>query len=443
MNDNIELRSEEVQEILGKPPGWMVRWGITLIFIIVAGLFIGSYFFKYPDILNATITVTTENLPAGVTAKTSGKIDTLFVTEKQTVKAGEMLAYIDNPANLADVLALKGAMEKAEKQKVKGKMDIGTDSALLHCCSSAFLPSVSLGELQSAYLPYVKACEDWDYFVQADYHHKKIQIVEKQIATQKAILSKSQRQLELSRKQITIAEHLFRIDSTLYAGKYLSLADYETAKNNYFQQLQTLESTKISLDNQKMSILQSEQSVFDLQQQCVEQENSLKIALTAAQDQLLAQLKIWEQTYLLVAPTNGVVTFTKFWQQNQNINAGEVLVTVVPQAKTKIMGKILLPPQGAGKVKEGQTVNVKLDNFPYMEYGMIRVAISKISLVPIEVGEGKKMYLLEVLFPEQLITNYGKQLTFSQEMTGTAEIITEDLRLIDKFINPIKAVFKK
>ena len=43
----------------------------------------------------------------------------------------------------------------------------------------------------------------------------------------------------------------------------------------------------------------------------------------------------------------------------------------------------------------------------------------------------------------QSVTNYGKTLEFSQEMTGSAEIITEDLRLLDKFLNPIKAVIKK
>jgi HlyD family secretion protein len=51
--------------------------------------------------------------------------------------------------------------------------------------------------------------------------------------------------------------------------------------------------------------------------------------------------------------------------------------------------------------------------------------------------------MLEVEFPASLVTNYGKKLTFCQEMTGSAEIITEDLRLLDKFLNPIKAVIKK
>ena len=233
------------------------------------------------------------------------------------------------------------------------------------------------------------------------------------------------------------------MDSVLYSKQVLSKADFHNAKNSYLQQLQSFESAKLAIDNKNMSILQSEQAIFDLEQQHTEQLNNLQIALTGALEQLQTQIKTWEQTYLLVSPIDGVVTFTKYWQKNQNINAGEVLVTVVPEKQTKIIGKILLPPQGAGKVKEGQMVNVKFDNFPYMEFGMVRVEIKNISLVPIVAEENQKAYMLEVEFPDKLKTNYGKELTFSQEMTGSAEIITEDLRLLDKFLNPIRAVIKR
>ena len=41
----IELRSEEVQEVMGQIPAWIVRWGITILFIVVLALLVGSYFF--------------------------------------------------------------------------------------------------------------------------------------------------------------------------------------------------------------------------------------------------------------------------------------------------------------------------------------------------------------------------------------------------------------
>ena len=447
----IELKSPAVQEILGRPPRWIIRWGISIIFIVVAGLVVGSYFFKYPDIINATITVSTENLPAGVMAKTTGRIDTLLVKEKQKVKQGELLAVIENPARLEDVMSLKEFVTSYKLHVTSDSLQVTgyelqvTSYELLTPHTSHLLPhtSAQFGEIQPTYQQFIKSLEDYQYFIKTDYHHKKIKVIQKQIYTQNLILSKSKIQLFLSNKQLETAYQIFTMDSVLYTKNALSGVEYQNSKNIYLQHLQSFENAKLNIDNQNMSILQSEQTIFDLEQQRKEQDNQLQITLTGALNQLQTQIKTWEQTYLLISPINGVVTLTKYWQKNQNVNAGEVLVTVVPDEETKITGKILLPPQGAGKVKEGQMVNVKFDNFPYLEFGMVRVQIKNISLVPIAVAEDKKFYMLEVEFPEKLLTNYGKELTFSQEMTGTAEIITEDLRLLDKFLNPIKAVIKK
>jgi HlyD family secretion protein len=432
-SDNIELRSESVQEILGRPPRWIIRWGITIIFVVVAGLVIGNYFFKYPDVLTATITVTTENLPAGVVAKSSGRIDTIFVSEKQLVKKGDFIAVIENTACLEDVMTIK----KYELQITN------YDSSSYGLTVLRSYGLLRLGDLQPACQALIKANEDFQYFINADYHHKKIGSIKKQIHTQNLILSKSKTQLDLGSQQLETAYQLFTIDSIIFEKKAISNAAYQNAKNSYLQQLQSYESAKVGIDNLNISILQLEQAVFDLEQQRNEQLNNLQIAFTGALNQLQTQIKTWEQTYLIVSPIDGVVTLTKYWQKNQNINAGEVLVTVVPVEKTTLTGKILLPPRGAGKVKEGQPVNVKFDNYPYMEFGMVRVQIKNISLVPVTVENNEKAYMLEVEFPELLVTNYGKTLEFSQEMTGVAEIITEDLRLLDRFLNPIKAVIKR
>lgn len=424
--DNLHLRSEEVQEILGRPPRLIVRVGITVILLVVAGLFVGSYFIKYPDIVSATITVNTENLPAAVMAKSSGRIDSLYVSEKQHVEAGDILAVLENTADVKDVMWVKAALD-------------GTDSSWRTSSAS----TLQLGDIQSAYTAFTKAKKDHDYFVSADYHNKKIAVINRQIAAQKNILQKSSAQLNVSREQLASAKRIFSMDSSLFAKGMISVAEYESAKNAYLQQLQSYQSARLGIDNQQMGILQSEQSVFDLEQQRTETENGLQVALAGAAENLRTQIAAWEKNYLVTAPCSGVVTMTKYWQKNQNVSAGDVLLTVVPEGDVRIIGKILLPLQGAGKVKVGQTVNVKFDNYPYMEYGMVKVEIRNISLVPIEVKEGEKAYMLEVEFPEKLTTTYGKELKFSQDMAGTAEIITEDLRLLDKFTNPIKSVIKK
>lgn len=425
--DKIELRSEEVQEILGRPPHWMISSGISVIFIVILAIFIGSYFFKYPDVLNATIVVTTENLPAGVVARTSGRIDTLFVQEKQKVIKGDVLALITNTASFTDIFKLKSVISKFNIS------DLSTFNLIDD--------NLQLGEVQSSYLSFVKAIEDYNQFVQTDYYNKKIASTERQINSQRKILQKTIEQLRFSKAQLVSEKELFKMDSTLYAKRSLSWAEFENSKTKYIQAQNSYENTLLNIDNLKINILQSEQSVMDLKKQFSEQLKDLQIVLSSSIDMLQTQLINWEQSYLLVSPCDGIVTLTNYWQKNQNVASGDVLITIVPEEATKIIGKIYLPQQGAGKVKKGQTVNIKFANFPYMEYGIVQVKIKNISLVPLVVKD-ERVYLLEVEFPEKLKTTYGKELTFSQEMQGSAEIITDDLRLLDKFINPIKAIFK-
>jgi HlyD family secretion protein len=425
----IELRSESVQEILGRPPRWIIRWGISIIFIIVAGLVAGSYFIKYPDILTASITVTSENLPAGLMAKTTGRIDSIFVSEKQLVKKGDIIALIENPARFEDVMLIKNY-----------ELRITNYDSILQSLNPSIL---HLGNLQPTYEAFVKSYKDYQFFLETQFCAKKTAAIERQIVQYKKIVEKTKTQIRFAESQQQSNERLYSIDSTLFAKGAISFAEFERTKGTYLQQLQSFENTKMSLDNLVLSIAQLEQSIFELQQQDLEQKTQLLQNLSSSFNQLQTQLAQWEQNYLLISPIDGFCTMTKYWQKNQNINVGELLVTIVPDIETKIVGKILLPLQGAGKVKIGQQVNVKFDNFPHMEYGMVRVQIKNISLVPVCVSENQKAFILEVEFTDKLTTNYGKNLIFSQEMTGSAEIITEDLRLLDRFLNPIKAVIKK
>jgi HlyD family secretion protein len=427
--EQIELRSEEVQEILGKPPKWIIRYGIMLIFGIVFLLFIGSYFFKYPDILPATIIVSTENLPAEIVAKTSGRIDTLFVQDKQTVEQGDALALIENPANYRDMLLLKQALERFQLNDSVHRFPVPEKT-------------LQLGDIQQSYFSFLKAYEDYTFFYTHQYYRKRIQILQKQIATQQQMLGKTQRQLAIAAQQLQSAKQLFSIDSTLFEAKIVPLMDYEQAKSSFLQQQQAYESAKITLDNYRMGILQMEQSILELEEQEGEQKNNLQLSLSGAYDHLQTQITQWRQSYVLESAIGGIVTMTQYWQKNQNVKVGDVLLTVVPEEEVRIVGKILLPLQGAGKVKKGQRVNVKFANYPHLEYGMVRVEISNISLVPTLLNN-EKGYMLEVSFPQGLVTNYGKELTFGQQMQGTAEIITDDLRLLDRFLNPIRSLWKR
>ena len=75
-------------------------------------------------------------------------------------------------------------------------------------------------------------------------------------------------------------------------------------------------------------------------------------------------------------------------------------------------------------------------NYPSDEYGELNGNIAYISPVPNQDGK----YLIDVGIDKKLETSYGKKIPFRQEMKGNAKIITEDLRLIERFFYQLKNI---
>ena len=112
----IELRSEEVQEVMNRVPAWILRSGITVLFIIVVVLVAGSYWFKYPDVITAEVTVSTQEPPSYVMARSAGRLADLYVQNGQEVKPDMNLGVIENTARAVDVFSLKGKMQKWKQE---------------------------------------------------------------------------------------------------------------------------------------------------------------------------------------------------------------------------------------------------------------------------------------------------------------------------------------
>lgn len=418
----IEIRSAEVQDILGKPPRKIVRYGITVIFSVIALILIGSWFFKYPDIINAQITLTTENPPVSLNAMATGKISNLFYSENQQVIKNTCVAIIENTADYKDVEQLQKILQNAPEQ----------------------LPSkhLKLGELQSAYSNYLRLLQSYQTFQTIDYHKNKADAIEKQKEDYKKYSQLLTAQLHLQKQELTLAKQQLEREKILFGKNVIAKADYEKAQKSYLQQQSAYESAKANLANNQMQINTLSSQLIDLNLQKHQETDRHKTVLQEALNNLKSALKKWEQTYLLISPIDGKVTFTRIWSKNQYVKMGETVAVIIPNDSTHIIGKLEIPAKGIGKVKVGQTVNIKFDNFPHMEFGLLRGKVKNLSLVPVFSEQGA-VYTANIALPDTLVSNYGTNIVFSQQMTGIAEIITEDLRLLQRFFNPLKSIWKK
>ncbi|HBX51210.1 MAG: hypothetical protein A2275_06970 [Bacteroidetes bacterium RIFOXYA12_FULL_35_11] len=437
-SEHIELRSEEVQEILGHVPPGVIRWGISVISAIVILLLVASWFIKYPEIIISPVTVTTQNPPVTLVSKMNGKISKLFVKDKQRIKSGSVIAVIENPTDFNDVYTLKQKLDSFRVVLMKIQISENRQTALYAVDSTQkvfFDENLNLGEMQTWYGAFLKSMADFSHFIHTDYHQKKIFTVQDQIAKYNQLYTRLLKQQNILSEELSIDRQQFSRDSNLFAKGVLAKADFDKSKSFLLQKRYSFEGSKSTLSNTQIQISQLQQSIFDLQQQHEDQNKQLKLALSQAYENLIGQIKIWEQNYVFTSPVDGIITFTKYWNENQNILSGDKVVTIIPEAESRSIGKLQLPIRGSGKVKTGQSVNIKLDNYPYMEYGMLRGKIESISLV-----SSDDSYAVEVSMPNGLLSSYGKKLEFSHDMKGTAEIITEDERLIMRFINPLRAL---
>ncbi len=145
--------------------------------------------------------------------------------------------------------------------------------------------------------------------------------------------------------------------------------------------------------------------------------------------QLRNVVESWKQKYVLKSRMKGIVSYISVWNEHQNILNGELLFTIVPLDSKNYIAKIKAPMRNSGKIQKGQKVNIKLLNFPATEYGILTAIVESVSSSPNEEG----FYIVKVVLNDRLVTSYNIEIPFKNEMTGTAEIITKDLRLIERF----------
>lgn len=104
---DIELRSEEVQEVMNRVPPFILRYGIGILATIVGVLLIGSALFSYPETVQVEVTLSPRNPPAYIKCTTGGKMENLYVTNGQQVRKGNVLAVMENSAHTEDILRLR------------------------------------------------------------------------------------------------------------------------------------------------------------------------------------------------------------------------------------------------------------------------------------------------------------------------------------------------
>ncbi len=321
---NVPRRSEDVDEILSEMPSWTLRWGLTVIFGIVATILILSYFIKYPDIIKGKINITSNNPPVPLVARSSGNI-VIIVSDKSIVKENDVLGYLKSATKYEDILKLKQKLNFI-RNSVANKLN--SDSL------SQFSDDLQLGELQVPYNNFLlKIKEIGSLDIRGQNTSLRKESINKQISEYIQISERLKRQVQLLETEYNLQKKNFdnRYKALHKAGS-ISTEQLEQKQDEVFQKLKAVEAAKSNYDENQNRIitLQSQKVEVDFEQK--DRQLSSNNLLLDAYTNLLNQLNIWEQRYLLKATIAGKVNYLSFIKQNSYINENQEIANIVPES---------------------------------------------------------------------------------------------------------------
>jgi len=429
---NIEIRRVEVQEILGAPPGWIIRRGVGMISLVVFILLAGSFVFKYPDIIVGKVTIVSENPPATIAARASGRISHLLVNDQENVSQGTILAILENPAYYADVFTLGRHLDtlRGYFNDPSAFTNIQIDDNLM------------LGQVQPAWAAFVTQSSEISTFFKYDMFMARIETLKRKMADQEKYLQQLVNQARILDDQMELSKRQYDRDAELARQKVIPDSELEKSQSVYLHNELNHRTAIANITQTRNEISQMQRQITELQTEKGEQVNRLMSGLLEKYNNVVNEIAAWELAFVMQAPIAGKVTFTRIWSENQQVTAGTTVFTVVPHESNNIIGRVEIPVAGSGKVETGQKVKIKLENYPHLEYGMLDGQVKMISLVPVQTETGL-VYTAELSLPSGLTTNYGIDLGFNQEMAGSAEIITKDRKLIERLVQPLSSLVRE
>ncbi|MCD8528636.1 MAG: hypothetical protein LRY27_01340 [Chitinophagales bacterium] len=218
---NIELQSEEVQEILGTPPNVLIRWGISVIALAVLVLLLFSYLIEYPSIIKGTAVISTKKPPVILIAPVSGKIEQVFVQNFDSVSINTPILLLENTANYNDVLYVDSALKYLDAIKNNTQ-------------TFSFNTALQLGEIQMEYNQFLNALNKQQFNDVNKIEENKmgeIKVQEAQYTYQK---EKLKAQIALMKQELAMLEKNVYRDYDLYSKGAISQQQYNEKPTSTF-----------------------------------------------------------------------------------------------------------------------------------------------------------------------------------------------------------------
>lgn len=409
-----------LDDMLGNPPGWLLRSGISLVFLATVGLLAMSWLIQYPDRLVGQAIIQTEFPPVEMFPPTNGIIDSVLTSQGEIVEKNQPLILIESSARWEDI--------ETAKQYLK-------DPFLMEESLS-----LQLGAVQNAFAAWQS---EWNRSLQAEKNPEtaqKIKALQQEKVYLQGLNNSITRRIAFYEKELGLIQKDLDRSKQLKEAGVISEVELEQKTNVELQAQRQREQLLSEKVQNKVRSEQLTNQIIEAKQARTQLLNEQNIRLEAVHQQLKSAIEDWEQRYLVSATTKGRVELSQNLSQGQLMNTIDRLLVISPdQVNTKIVARCIIPVQGAGKIAIGQSVQLELPAYPAEEFGALTGKVVELTEIPVTDQEKQLQYAVKVSLELPFITNYGKEIPFQQNSVAQARIITKKRRLLNRILDQLIA----
>ena len=422
MDKNIK-HTEEFYEVANREPESYTSSIVYGLFSFVLLIILLSFIIKVPNIVQAEVRVTSTRPPTVLKAQVDGKIVMLAKGLPKRCHKGEYVALVENPANYKHVQKIKDWLQHVNIWNTDLEIDTLVES------------SFHLGTMENSFYALLKAYVQYKIIMgnTNNFHHEKA-LIEHNITHGRMVINNNLELLGIYKEEQSIRKAVFTTDSALFQREAVLKDDLDKAYLDFLNIKGKVISSYHNINEAKLSIQENEIKKLKLKDEKEFAVTEIRLALGEAYHKLIAEIENWENLYVFKAPHDGILEYANIISDGMYISTGEMAFNFIYEKNT-YYGIAMLPANGAGDVRVGEKVNIKVDLYPYQEYGVLNGVVSDISLNSVE-----KNYLVYIKLPNGIVSEQEKELSFAETMYGTAEIVTEEKRLITSLFYKISTL---
>lgn len=428
----ITSNRSEINDLIGNPPNWLLRSGIGMIALVTFSVLALASYIQYPDKIDGSGILTSDTPPIELISKANGYIDSLLVTQNDTLQQGQVLMYIQNTTDTKEITILSKWIEQYRKIEDPRKY-----------LNLPFVKDLQLGTIQNEYaslqLEYGKLQQTLkDVMV-----FKKIKNIDREVAKIKQLNTSLAKEKTIYNQelQLTLKDH--NRNQSLATDKVISQLDLEKSKTTLLQKERAYEGMSNTIIQNEIRMEQLKLEQLNLQQDRSTLLQTYQYNIDNIIARINANMANWNETYTITSPIAGVIQYQSDLHNKSAIQQGELIGYVLPTESNQLRITAKIPIASAGKVEVGQRSIIRFDAFPSKEYGVVIDALDAISQLPIVDDQGERWYTVEYVLDNPITTDYGEDIPIRPDMSVEVEVITESKSLLERVFNQLVDLVRK